>query len=108
MTGIVIALMFEHHPHRSGAHFRREVAHRPARHCSILSRVGASGKPGAVHYRRETRNPDRTAEFVDNTTENSCGGDEAPIAVKIGHFGSRQMRKRRRTDPAPFSEMIVT
>jgi hypothetical protein len=42
----VFALVFEHHPYRALADFTR-VALR-CLHCSILSRLGASGKPGAV------------------------------------------------------------
>ena len=44
----MIALVIDHHPHRALAHLRRKLVRRLACHGSILSRVGASGKPGAV------------------------------------------------------------
>ena len=40
--------MLQHHPHRPFPDLRGKRLRRPARHGSILSRVGASGKPGAV------------------------------------------------------------
>ena len=39
--------VLEHHPHRSLPHFRGKPTR--SRHGSILSRIGASGEPGAVH-----------------------------------------------------------
>jgi len=51
----MLALVVQNHPHRAGTDLRGiwwgSLCHR-----SILSRVGASGKPGAVQYRlrRET------------------------------------------------------
>ena len=44
----VFSLVIQHHPHRAGAHLRRELVRRLARHSPILSGVGASGKAGAV------------------------------------------------------------
>ena len=41
-------LMIQNHPHRAGSHLRRELVRCLACHGSTLSRVGASGKPGAV------------------------------------------------------------
>jgi putative (di)nucleoside polyphosphate hydrolase len=40
--------MIQNHPHRAGSHLRRELVRCLACHGSTLSRVGASGKPGAV------------------------------------------------------------
>src|SRR4051794_27167345 len=46
----VLALMLEHHPDGSLLHLRRVALHcLLGFHGSILSGVGASGKPGAVH-----------------------------------------------------------
>ncbi len=42
--------MFQHHPDRPGSHFSRIPVRRWLAHRSILSRVGASGKPGAVQF----------------------------------------------------------
>jgi antitoxin ChpS len=42
-------LVIQNHPHRAGSHLRRELVRCPACHGSTFSRVGASGKPGAVH-----------------------------------------------------------
>jgi hypothetical protein len=47
MPTIGLASVLEHRPHRPRPHFRRLT--RPPRHRSILSRSGASGKPGALH-----------------------------------------------------------
>src|SRR4051794_33845009 len=48
----VLALVLEHHPYGSLLHLRRVALHCfLGFHGSILSRVGASGKPGAVHSR---------------------------------------------------------
>ena len=41
--------VIQHHPHRAGADLRRKLVRRLACHGSTFSRVGASGKPGAVH-----------------------------------------------------------
>jgi Holliday junction resolvase len=41
-------LVIQNHPHRAGSHLRRELIRCLARHGSTFSRVGASGKPGAV------------------------------------------------------------
>ena len=46
----VLADMIQNHPHRAGADLRRKLVRRLACHGSILSGVGASGKPGAVQY----------------------------------------------------------
>jgi hypothetical protein len=47
--------MLRHHPHGTRAHFRRVCLRcLPRFHRSILSRVGASGKPGAVQRLRVT------------------------------------------------------
>jgi hypothetical protein len=45
----VVALVIEHHPHRSLANFRRILVRCLACHRSTFSGDGASGKPGAVH-----------------------------------------------------------
>ncbi|MGA7612189.1 MAG: hypothetical protein WCF49_18635, partial [Xanthobacteraceae bacterium] len=42
--------MIENHPHRAGADLGRKLVRRPACHGSTFSGVGASGKPGAVHF----------------------------------------------------------
>ena len=47
----VLALMLEHHPNRAFANFRCVFRRCLLRHGSSLSRVGASGNPGAVHGR---------------------------------------------------------
>jgi hypothetical protein len=41
-------LVLQNHPHGTLAHLRRKLVRRLVRHGPILSRVGASGKPGAV------------------------------------------------------------
>ncbi len=41
--------MIENHPDRAGPNLGRKPVRRWLAHRSILSRVGASGKPGAVH-----------------------------------------------------------
>src|ERR1700677_1848208 len=48
-TRRMFMLMIQNHPHRAGSHLRRELVRCLACHGSTLSRVGASGKPGAVH-----------------------------------------------------------
>ena len=45
----VLRLVIKHHPNGSIPHLRRKPVCRWLAHCSILSRRGASGKPGAVH-----------------------------------------------------------
>ena len=54
----MIALALPHHPNRPcadlGREFVRRFLLRYRFHGSILSRVGASGKPGAVHYDHKT------------------------------------------------------
>ena len=40
--------MLDHHPHSTLAHFRRKLLSLLLVHGSILSKSGASGKPGAV------------------------------------------------------------
>lgn len=40
--------MLENHPDHAATHFGGKLVRRLVRHGSILSRVGASGKPGAV------------------------------------------------------------
>jgi hypothetical protein len=42
--------MIQNHTHRTSADLRRKLVCRLACHGSILSRVGASGKPGGVHF----------------------------------------------------------
>ena len=44
----MLRLVLQHHPHRPLPDFRRKLVRRHACHGSILSRVGASGKAGAV------------------------------------------------------------
>jgi hypothetical protein len=46
----VLALVVQDHPNRPGTDLRG-IGRNSLRHHSILSRVGASDKPGAVHYR---------------------------------------------------------
>ncbi len=48
LSRAVFALVIQHHPNRPRAHFRCNLVRRLARYRSTLSRVGASGKPGAV------------------------------------------------------------
>src|ERR1019366_2230755 len=48
----MLALVVQNHPHRSGPDFGREFVRRLACHGSTFSRVGASGNPGAVHWRQ--------------------------------------------------------
>jgi hypothetical protein len=46
----VVALVIPHHSNRPLANLSRKFVRRLLRvHSPILSRVGASGKPGAVH-----------------------------------------------------------
>ena len=45
---VVLLLILQHHPHRALPDFRREPAE--SRHAPILSRSGASEKPGAIHF----------------------------------------------------------
>src|SRR6202007_570994 len=45
----MLAFMIQHHPHRTLADLRRKLVRRRTRHGSTFLRVGASGKPGAVH-----------------------------------------------------------
>ena len=47
-TRRMFMLVIQNHPHRASSHLRRELVRCLACHGS-LSRVGASGKPGAVH-----------------------------------------------------------
>src|SRR4029077_2249187 len=47
-TRRMFMLVIENHPHRASAHLRRELVRCLACHGSTFSRVGASGKPGAV------------------------------------------------------------
>jgi hypothetical protein len=48
----MLMFVIQHQPHRALAHFRGELVRRLAHHGPILSGVGASGKPGAVHLVR--------------------------------------------------------
>src|SRR6202035_5334391 len=48
----MILLVLENQPNRARAHFRRKSVRCLACHRSTFSRLGASGKPGAVHFRR--------------------------------------------------------
>jgi Holliday junction resolvase len=41
--------VIQHQPHRAGTDLRRELVACLLAHGSTFSRVGASGKPGAVH-----------------------------------------------------------
>jgi hypothetical protein len=50
-TRRMFMLVIQNHPHRAGSHLRRELLRCLACHGSAFSRVGASGKPGAVHLR---------------------------------------------------------
>src|SRR5262245_217449 len=47
---MVLAGVIQNHPNRAVPDLRRKLVRRLACHGSILSGVGASGKPGAVHY----------------------------------------------------------
>jgi len=46
---MVLAGVIQNHPNRAVPDLRRKLVRRLACHGSILSGVGASGKPGAVH-----------------------------------------------------------
>src|SRR5690606_13471798 len=49
--GCVLGTMLKHHPNSAFTNFRRVLRESSLiHHGSSLSRVGASGKPGAVHY----------------------------------------------------------
>src|SRR5262249_53687576 len=50
---LVLPLMLEHHPNSPFTELRRIF--RCCFHDSILSRIGVSGKPGAVHLRNRLR-----------------------------------------------------
>src|SRR5271165_1800676 len=52
-TRRMLMLVIQHHPHRARSHLRRELVRCLACHGSAFSRVGASGKPGAVRSRRD-------------------------------------------------------
>ena len=43
--------VIQHQPHRAGTDLSRELVACLLAHGSAFSRVGASGEPGAVHYR---------------------------------------------------------
>src|SRR5690606_22945051 len=47
--GGVLTLVIEHQPHSALAHFRGKLVRGLAHDAPSYSRVGASGKPGAVH-----------------------------------------------------------
>src|ERR1700685_2691290 len=49
-TRRMFMLVIQNHPHRAGSHLRRELVRCLACYGSTLSRVGVSGKPGAVHF----------------------------------------------------------
>src|SRR4051794_31570975 len=46
----MLMFVFQHQPHRAGTDLRRELVACLLAHGSTFSRVGASGKPGAVHF----------------------------------------------------------
>src|SRR5690606_12019797 len=46
----VLTLVVENQPHRALAHFRGKLVRRLAHDAPSYSGVGASGKPGAVHF----------------------------------------------------------
>src|SRR5208282_5488778 len=50
-TRRMFMLVIENHPHRAASHLRRELVRCLACHGSTFSRVGASGKPGAVQWK---------------------------------------------------------
>jgi hypothetical protein len=52
----VLAFVIQNHPHRAGADLGRKLVRRHACHGSTFSRVGASGKPGAVQSPRLAAN----------------------------------------------------
>src|SRR5436853_3674643 len=45
----MLMFVLQHQPHRAGTDLRRELVACLLAHGSTFSRVGASGKPGAVH-----------------------------------------------------------
>src|SRR6516165_8607208 len=45
----MLMFVIQHQPHRAGTDLRRELVACLLAHGSTFSRVGASGKPGAVH-----------------------------------------------------------
>src|SRR5438094_4449223 len=50
----MLMFVIQHQPHRAGTDLRRELVACLLAHGSTFSRVGASGKPGAVQYDRKT------------------------------------------------------
>ena len=46
----MFGFMLRHHPNGTGTNFRRKFVRRFACHRPYFSRVGVSGKAGAVHY----------------------------------------------------------
>jgi hypothetical protein len=46
----MLMFVIQHQPHRAGTDLRRELVACLLAHGSTFSRVGASGKPGAVHH----------------------------------------------------------
>ncbi|WP_285534211.1 hypothetical protein, partial [Stutzerimonas stutzeri] len=72
-----VALMFQYQSNRSLADFRGVLRRRL--HGSILSRVGASGKAGAVQIRTQTRS--RLGQFLPRecphwNRQKRCHGDD--------------------------------
>src|SRR6202044_3501633 len=64
-TRRMFMLMIQNHPRRAGSHLRRELVRCLACHGSTLSRVGAPGKPGAVHLLDHTK-AERKSEVEPN------------------------------------------
>lgn len=54
---VVFAFVFKDYPDRVATHFSGKPVRRPARHGSIRPGAGTSGKPGAVHSGKSSRQP---------------------------------------------------
>src|SRR5258705_6276285 len=81
----MLMFVIQHQPHRAGTDLRRELVACLLAHGSTFSRVGASGKPGAVH--RATK--------VDNAKA-------AKVASKVSANVFRTLNYRPRSRPGGF------
>ena len=88
----MLALVVQHHPHRAGMDFRR-IQWGALRHSSILSRAGASEKPGAVQVQRPMPPRASCPQHVQDAVKD-CAQWPAPRAACAGR--RRQTRRKHR------------
>jgi len=76
----VLGLLIEDHPHRARPDFRRKLVACLLAHGPTFSRVGASGKPGAVQtdLLRVSHAAECRAELVRQSPERGPPATEAP------------------------------